>query len=104
MTDEGDQSGRSVLVTGGKLIDPKPAAVNAPAWPGANVVFTTPTLGGRLEGGLARKVGPGDIIVVPPGTAHQWRSVDPPSLAYFIARVDPKKKLSAAYVNPALKK
>lgn len=96
--------GTATLVTGGKITAAKPAAVNVPAWPGASVAFNTPTFSGPSEGGLARQVGPGDIIVIPPGTVHQWRSVDAPRLVYFIARVDPKKRLTVGYVNPALKK
>lgn len=95
--------GTATLVTGGKLIESKPAAVSVPAWPGASVAFNTPTLGGKFEGSVARKVGPGDVVVVPPGAVHQWSSVDPPGLIYFIARIDPAKKLTAGYVNPALK-
>ena len=96
--------GTATLVTGGKMSASKPAAVNVPAWPGAPVRFNTPTFSGPFEGGVARKVGPGDIIVMPPGTVHQWRSVDPPELVYFIARIDPKKRLTGGYVNPALRK
>jgi mannose-6-phosphate isomerase-like protein (cupin superfamily) len=96
--------GTATLVTGGALTTAKPAAVEVPAWPGSNVVFDTPTFAGPFEGGVARKVGPGDFIVVPPGTVHQWQAIDPPGLVYFIARVDPKKKLTGGYVNPALRK
>lgn len=94
--------GKATLITGGTIADPKPFAVNVPAWKGSSVVFNTPTLGGPFTGGTPRLVGPGDIIVVPPGTVHQWGAVDTPMLVYFIARIDPSKKLTAGYVNPAL--
>ena len=55
-----------------------------------------------FKGGTPRVVGPGDIIVVPPGTVHQWGTVGTPMLVYFIARIDPSKKLTAGYLNPAL--
>ena len=94
--------GKATLITGGAITDPKPFAVNVPAWKGSSVVFNTPTLGGPFKGGTPRVVGPGDIIVVPPGTVHQWGTVDTPMLVYFIARIDPSKKLTAGYLNPAL--
>jgi mannose-6-phosphate isomerase-like protein (cupin superfamily) len=94
--------GKATLITGGTIADPKPFAVNVPAWKGSSVVFNTPTLGGPFTGGTPRVVGPGDIIVVPPGTVHQWGAVETPMLVYFIARIDPSKKLTAGYINPAL--
>ena len=94
--------GKATIITGGTIADPKPFAVNVPAWKGSSVVFNTPTLGGPFKGGTPRVVGPGDIIVVPPGTVHQWGAVETPMLVYFIARIDPSKKLTAGYLNPAL--
>ena len=94
--------GKATIITGGTIAEPKPFAVNVPAWKGSSVVFNTPTLGGPFKGGTPRVVGPGDIIVVPPGTVHQWGTVETPMLVYFIARIDPSKKLTAGYVNPAL--
>jgi uncharacterized RmlC-like cupin family protein len=50
-------------------------------------------------------VGPGDVIVVPPGSVHQWASVDAQqTLIYFIARIDPEHKQAAGALNAALKK
>ncbi len=64
-----------------------------------------PTYGGRFEGGISRQVGQGDVIIVPPGTVHQWASVGPSQmLAYFIVRIDPEHKQAAGAVNAALKK
>jgi mannose-6-phosphate isomerase-like protein (cupin superfamily) len=97
--------GTATLVTGGRLIDPR-LNENLPktTYPGGGS-FVTPTYGGRFEGGVSRKVGPGDVIVVPPGSVHQWASVDPAqTLVYFIARIDPDKKLRAGFVNAALER
>jgi hypothetical protein len=94
--------GSASLITGGSVSSPKPIAVNTPAWKGSSVVFSTPTVGGPYLDGTPRRVGPGDIIVIPPGTPHQWGDVESPMLVYFIARIDPSKKLTAGYVNPAL--
>lgn len=94
--------GSARLVTGGTVSSPQPIAVNTPAWKGSSVVFNTPTVGGPYRDGAPRRVGPGDIIVIPPGTPHQWGDVESPMLVYFIARIDPSKTLTAGYVNPAL--
>jgi mannose-6-phosphate isomerase-like protein (cupin superfamily) len=94
--------GTANLVTGGAISSPQPIAVNVPAWKGSSVVFNTPTVGGAYRDGTPRRVGPGDIIVIPPGTPHQWGDVESPMLVYFIARIDPSKTLTAGYVNPAL--
>jgi mannose-6-phosphate isomerase-like protein (cupin superfamily) len=96
--------GKATLVTGGRLIEPK-LNENLPKteFPGGGR-FPTPTYGGRFEGGRSRTVGPGDVIVVPPGTVHQWASVDPgQTLAYFIARIDPEHKQAAGALNAALR-
>lgn len=96
--------GTATLVTGGRLVDPK-LNENLPKteFPGGGK-FPTPTYGGNFEGGVSRKVGPGDVIVVPPGSVHQWASVDAQQmLVYFIARIDPEHKQAAGAVNAALK-
>jgi mannose-6-phosphate isomerase-like protein (cupin superfamily) len=97
--------GTATLVTGGRLIDPK-LNENLPKteFPGGGS-FPTPTFGGRFEGGVSQKIGPGDVIVMPPGTVHQWAAVDSSqTLAYFIARIDPEHKQAAGIVNAVLKK
>src|ERR1700730_3810123 len=97
--------GSATLVTGGRLIDSKlNESLPKTEFPGGGK-FPTPTFGGKFEGGVSQKIGPGDVIVMPPGTVHQWASVDPTqTLAYFIARIDPEHKQAAGAVNAALKK
>jgi hypothetical protein len=97
--------GTAMLVTGGKLIAPKlNETLPKTEFPGGGK-FPTPTYGGNFEGGVSRKVGAGDVIVVPPGTVHQWASVDSGQmLVYFIARIDPEHKQAAGAVNTVLKK
>ncbi len=94
--------GTAILITGGTVSNPQPMAVNVPAWKGSSVVFRTPTVGGPYRDGTPQRVGPGDIMVIPPGMPHQWGAVESPMLVYFIARIDPSKTLTAGYVNPAL--
>jgi len=57
-------SGTGTLVLGGRLVGVT----------GTNLerVWAGPSLSGTHESGEARRVGPGDVIVVPAGTAHRF--------------------------------
>jgi hypothetical protein len=66
-------------------------------------VFTTPTFSGPIEGGQSWEVGPGDIVIVPPNSVHQWDGI-PKEMRYIIVRVDPEKKQKAGFVQPLLKR
>ena len=80
-------------LTGGKLLDDKASSVSG-----------SPSYSGRYEGGLARQVKAGDVIINPPGTVHSWKSIDSPRLVYMNVWIDPEKRLQAGYVDPVLKK
>ncbi|MDA1371675.1 MAG: cupin domain-containing protein [Proteobacteria bacterium] len=68
-------SGR--LVTGGKLILPLAES------PSPDVIRT----GNGIEGGLARRVSAGDILVLQPGTPHWFSAIDGDSITYMESRV-----------------
>ncbi len=85
--------GTATLVTGGKLVDAK-----------VNSGLGSPTYSGKYEGGLARQVRAGDVVVNPPGTVHSWKSIDSQKLIYMNVWIDPEKKLPAGYVDPVLTK
>ena len=61
------------------------------------------TNGASIQGGQSRKVGPGDVIVIPPGVAH-WFSAVEKDMNYLVVRVDADHVLPAGYVNPAVGK
>jgi mannose-6-phosphate isomerase-like protein (cupin superfamily) len=61
-------TGSGTLVTGGTLTGTQPTDL-ARVWAG-------PSLSGTHQGGQARRVGPGDVIVVPAGTAHRFSELD----------------------------
>ena len=46
-------------------------------------------------------MGPGDVIIVPPGVAHWFSKVDT-DMNYLVVRVDPDHILPAGYVHPAV--
>jgi mannose-6-phosphate isomerase-like protein (cupin superfamily) len=97
------QRGNATLKAGGRITDPKyndtlPKRVS----PGG-AMFVTPTWGGPVEGGQTWEIGPGDVIVMPPGTVHQWTSI-PKEMRYIIVRVDPEHRQKAGFVQSLLKR
>jgi mannose-6-phosphate isomerase-like protein (cupin superfamily) len=67
--------GTATFVTGGKIVDPKitaPEEVRGPA----------------IDGGEAHLLNKGDVIVIPPGTPHWFKSVQaPPTFLYFVVKI-----------------
>ena len=76
-------SGTGTLVTGGALKDPRPNDL-------ARVAGGT-GFSGVHEGGEARVVGPGDVVIVPQGTPHRF-SVLEGEILYLTYRFDSKLK------------
>jgi mannose-6-phosphate isomerase-like protein (cupin superfamily) len=91
-------SGSGVLVTGGAMIDPRTEAPDS-----ATVrVLVGPSMSGRFKNGQSRKVGPGDIVIIPPGVPHGFSAIDD-HVDYLSVRVDADHVLPAGYVHDALK-
>jgi hypothetical protein len=93
--------GTATLVTGGTLIPP---TIDSDPYPNANPNATIRSDVG-VKGGLARKIGPGDVIVNLPGTPH-WLSDITDSIEYFeiqIPNIDPAPGIERAEVLPAAK-
>jgi mannose-6-phosphate isomerase-like protein (cupin superfamily) len=89
-------SGSGVLTSGGTIPDAKPN--NRTGLPAGPAVSGSP----KIEGGVSRKMGPGDFAIIPPNTPHSWTEVEPP-LNVMAVRVDGEHVLPAGYINPALK-
>lgn len=74
--------GTATLVTGGTIVDEKPA--------GTSPNTKRPNFrGSRIDGGVSRRVGPGDVIVIPGNLPHWWSSLDS-DIRYVIFRPDPE--------------
>src|SRR5438128_2684419 len=90
--------GSGTFVTGGTITNARRVAAD-------NVITTIlvgpSTSGSGIQGGQSRKVGPGDVIIIPPGVAH-WFSAVESDMNYLVVRVDADHVLPAGYVNPAV--
>lgn len=88
--------GTGTFVTGGTLIPP---TIDSDPYPNSNPSATIRSEIG-VKGGLARKIGPGDIVVNPPGTPH-WLSDIDGTIEYVeiaIPNVDPAPGIERAEV------
>lgn len=80
-------SGSGTMVTGGSMENAKDTAD-----PSTLSVVGPSATGGKIAGGQSRKIGPGDVVIVPPDTPHGWSDVSD-ELIYLVVRMDPKKVL-----------
>jgi mannose-6-phosphate isomerase-like protein (cupin superfamily) len=74
--------GTATIVTGGTIVDEK-AVGSSPNTKRPNFQGT------RIEGGVSRHMGPGDVIVIPGNLPHWWSSLDT-DIRYLIFRPDPE--------------
>ncbi len=92
-------SGSGTLVTGGTIVNGSRSA------PDSDVtrILNGPSCSGAVVGDVvSRKMGVGDISVIPAGLPHGWIGIDK-EVTYLSVRPDPKKVLAHDYVNPLLK-
>ena len=74
--------GSGTLVTGGTLVDERSTG-NSPN-------MGTPNFAGSgIDGGVSRRVVPGDVIIIPGNTPHWFSSLDS-DIRYLIFRPDPE--------------
>jgi mannose-6-phosphate isomerase-like protein (cupin superfamily) len=88
-------SGSGILVTGGTLNDPKEVPANNEV---VTVLNGPSTEGSGIQNGVSRKIGPGDVVVIPPNTPHWFSEIPSDKIVYLVVRVDPHKILPAGYV------
>jgi mannose-6-phosphate isomerase-like protein (cupin superfamily) len=73
--------GSGTLVTGGTLMDQR-----------REPPTTTTVRGSRIDGGVTRKVVPGDVVIIPGRTPHWWSGLDS-DIRYMIIRSDPQERI-----------
>jgi quercetin dioxygenase-like cupin family protein len=86
--------GNAAMVTGGVMKNAK----ESPADSEIVRVLAGPGFSGAIEGGVSRKVGPGDVIIIPPGTPHGFSEITSDQIVYLVTRIDNHKVLPAGYV------
>jgi mannose-6-phosphate isomerase-like protein (cupin superfamily) len=89
-------SGSGTLLTGGTIANAKPRSADAEA---VKTLTGPSTEGTEILNGTSRKIGAGDVIVIPPNTPHTFTEITSDEIVYLVVRVDPHKVLPAGYVN-----
>lgn len=91
-------SGTGTLVTGGSMATPKIEPAD-----GTTVkVLVGPSMSGAFQNGQSRKIGPGDVVIIPAGVPHGFSDIED-HIDYLSVRMDPDHVLPAGYVNAAIK-
>lgn len=94
--------GSATLITGGTMVDPKPSAYDPKLITPEGGNSTGPGFNGKVVGPyVTRKVGPGDVVFIPPMTNHWFSKIDD-HINYLAFRVDNEHVLPAGYTHPAL--
>jgi mannose-6-phosphate isomerase-like protein (cupin superfamily) len=82
--------GAGTLVTGGALIAPERREDKATTV----VTINGPGISGKgIEGGVRRRIGKGDVVIIPAGTPHWFPEVQE-DITYIVVRVDPSRVVS----------
>jgi len=87
--------GAGTLVTGGTIENPKESPPDSSV---VKVLNGPSSGGGVIQNGVSRKVGPGDVVIIPPNTPHWFSEITSEQIAYLVVRIDPHKVLPAGYV------
>ena len=96
-------SGTGTLLTGGAVAAPR--AVTAGDAAGKEILTAVgPSNQGTFsKPAQRRKVGPGDIVIIPPGVYHGFDDVPAGGIDYIAVRPDPNRVLQAGYVHSSVK-
>ena len=86
--------GNGTLVTGGSIENPEAAAPDSQT---VQVLNGPSTRGGAIKNGMSRKIGPGDVVSIPPNTPHWFSEIYSEQIVYLVLRIDPQKILPAGY-------
>jgi mannose-6-phosphate isomerase-like protein (cupin superfamily) len=87
-------SGNGTLALGGTIENAKATPADSPV---VRVLNGPSSGGGRVVGGTSTRLGPGDVVIIPPNTPHWWTDIPTDQVVYLVVRMDPKKVLPAGY-------
>ena len=82
--------GRGVLVTGGTIDSATPIPADDPD---VRKQIGPSSVGKLIIGGTRQTVGPGDIVVIPPHTAHGFVEIKTKRIVYTLIRIDANRLL-----------
>ena len=82
-------AGAGMLVTGGTLIDSRELAADSQT---VEVLTGPSDVGQGVDGGTARRIATGDMVIIPAGVPHGFTKIEEDS-AYLVVRVDPQQLL-----------
>jgi len=72
-------TGAGMFETGGTLLEGKPVDLTSEA--------AGPSIRGTIEGGETRRMGPGDVVVIPPGVPHRFSKLEG-TITYLVTRIE----------------
>jgi mannose-6-phosphate isomerase-like protein (cupin superfamily) len=72
-------TGAGMFETGGALVDGKPVDLTSEA--------AGPSVRGTIQSGETRRIGPGDVVVVPPGLPHRFSKLEG-TITYLVTRIE----------------
>jgi mannose-6-phosphate isomerase-like protein (cupin superfamily) len=87
-------SGEGTFVTGGTIENQKEIALDSPV---VTTLNGPSSGGGKVVGGQSRKLGQGDVVIIPPNTPHWFTDIPTDQIVYRVVRVDSRKVLPAGY-------
>ena len=93
-------SGSGTLLTGGTVENARPAAADSEI---VRVAVGPSNQGTFKEPAQRRRVGAGDVVIIPPGVYHGFDEITT-GIEYLAVRPDPDHVLPAGFVHPAVKK
>lgn len=82
--------GSGVLVTGGTIESATPLAADNPI---VRELIGPSSVGKVIRGGTPQRVGPGDIVVIPPHTPHGFVEITTERIVYTLIRLDSQRLL-----------
>jgi mannose-6-phosphate isomerase-like protein (cupin superfamily) len=72
-------TGAGMFETGGTLLDGKPVDLTSEA--------AGPSTRGTIQGGETRRMGPGDVVVIPPNVPHRFSKLEG-TITYMVTRIE----------------
>jgi mannose-6-phosphate isomerase-like protein (cupin superfamily) len=72
-------TGAGMFETGGTLVEGKPVDLTSEA--------AGPSIRGTIESGETKRMGPGDVVVIPPGVPHRFSKLEG-TITYLVTRIE----------------